>query len=345
MHKIKVGIVGATGYVGMELMRLLFSHPQVSLEIVTSKHAAGQRLDALYPALRGHTSLRFVAPDDPSLKSCDLVFFATPNGTAMFQATELLNEGIRIIDLAADFRLTDSKIWSEWYGMDHVCPDLLGSAVYGLPELNRERIRSANLVANPGCYPTAITLGLLPLLKSDFKWDGAIIADAKSGVSGAGRKAAIGTLYAETGENFHPYAVDGHRHWPEIHQTIQQVIGKSFEFVFVPHLLPMIRGIEASIYVHVQAEIEDLRRYYLDFYQNEHFVDVLDAGFWPETKTVRGANDCRISLARPRGTQMTVVMSVIDNLVKGAAGQAIQNMNLMFNIAETTGLETVALQP
>ncbi len=341
---IKVGIVGGTGYTGVELLRLLVGHPGVSLRVITSRSEAGRAVADLYPNLRGHTDLLFTQPDVDALSRCDLVFFATPNGIAMTQAGALLDAGVRVIDLAADFRIQDIAVWEQWYGMRHASPGLVAEAVYGLPEVNREAIRSARLVANPGCYPTAVTLGYLPLLKTGRVDVEYLVADCKSGVSGAGRGANTAMLMAETGESFKAYAVSGHRHQPEIRQNLAVALGRDVGLTFVPHLLPMIRGIHATLYARVSEEV-DPQSVYQDFYRNEPFVDVMPAGSHPETRSVRGANQCRIAIHRPPGGETLVVLSVIDNLVKGAAGQAVQNMNLMFGIDESEGLRQVALLP
>lgn len=345
MERISVGVVGGTGYAGVELVRLVSGHDRAVLRVLTSRADAGRRVDEVFPNLRGHVDLAFVAPDEARLQDCDVVFFATPNGTAMHEARRLLEAGVRVIDLAADFRLQDAQQWARWYGMEHACPELLGEAVYGLPEINREAIRGARLVANPGCYPTAIILGFLPLLRSGVVELTRLIADAKSGASGAGRKAAIPTLLTETGENFHAYGVGGHRHLPEIRQVLAGVAGTALDLVFVPHLLPMIRGIEATLYAGLGNDRTDLQALYESTYRDEPFVDVMPAGSTPETRSVRGGNQCRIAVSRAPGSDTVIVQSVIDNLVKGAAGQAVQNMNLMFGLPEAIGLEAVSLLP
>lgn len=343
---LAVGVVGGTGYTGVELLRLLVTHPQVELKYVTSRSESGSKVADLFPNLRGFTDVCFTEPEAKTLSECDLVFFATPNGTAMKMVPELVENGVRVIDLAADFRLQDAAVWKQWYGMDHACVDILAEAVYGLPEINRAAIKMARVVANPGCYPTAVTLGLLPLIEHGLVDDQHLIADAKSGVSGAGRGASVATLQAESSENFKAYAVNGHRHLPEIKQTLSRVASHDVGLTFVPHLVPMIRGIEASLYATLKSEPKgDLHLLYMDRYENEAFVDVLPEGVMPETRTVKGANTCRISVFRPQGGDVIVVSSVIDNLVKGAAGQAIQNMNIMFDLDETTGLNQVALLP
>ena len=341
---IKVGIVGGTGYTGVELLRLLARHPEVELRAITSRKEAGMPVADMFPNLRGHVGLKFVEPEAAGLEQCDVVFFATPNGIAMQQARALLDAGVKVIDLAADFRIKDVPVWEQWYKMEHACPDLVAEAVYGLPEINRARIRGARLIANPGCYPTAVQLGFLPLLEAGVVETGFLVADAKSGVSGAGRKAEISTLFAEAADNFKAYAVSGHRHWPEIKQGLEQFAGKPVGFTFVPHLLPLIRGIHATLYAKVSADI-DLQTLFEKRNANEPFVDVLPAGAHPETRSVRGANICRIAVHRPQGSDSVVVLSVIDNLVKGAAGQAVQNMNILFDLAEDTALADIGMLP
>lgn len=342
---IRAGVVGATGYTGVELLRFLAVHPQVELAAVTSRGEAGRRVDELFPNLRGYLDLSFVDPAHAQLDACDLVFFATPNGTAMEMVPDLLEAGVRVIDLAADFRLKDAALWEQWYGVAHACPALLDEAVYGLPELARESIAAARLVANPGCYPTAVTLGFLPLLEGGLVDGSQLIADAKSGVSGAGRKASVPNLLAEAAESLKAYAVGGHRHQPEIRQTLTAVAGGQVGLVFVPHLTPMIRGIHATLFARLVADPGDLQALFVERYAREPFVDVMPPGSHPETRSVRGANTCRIAVHRPQGGETVVVLSVIDNLVKGAAGQAIQNMNIMFGIDERTGIDQPALLP
>lgn len=341
---IKVGIVGGTGYTGVELLRLLALHPRVELRAITSRAEAGRPVAELFESLRGHVDLIFSEPDSARLAECDLVFFATPNGTAMQMVPELLESDTRVIDLAADFRLRDSALWERWYRMPHACPELLQEAVYGLPELNREKICGARLVANPGCYPTASALGLLPLVEAGIVDTSTLLADCKSGVSGAGRGANAAMLMGEVGESFKAYAVPGHRHQPEICQTLGWVSDQPIGLTFVPHLVPMIRGIHATLYGRLTEE-RDLQSLYEQRYRDEPFVDIMPAGSHPETRSVRGSNQCRIAVHRPQGGDTVVVLSVIDNLAKGAAGQAIQNMNLMFGLPETTGLDQVALSP
>jgi N-acetyl-gamma-glutamyl-phosphate reductase len=342
---IKVGIVGGTGYTGAELLRLLAGHPRAELTVITSRAEAGTPVADLFPSLRGHVTASFTAPDAARLNTCEVVFCATPNGTAMQMVPDLLASGVRVIDLAADFRLRSAAEWERWYGMPHACPDYLAEAVYGLPELNRHAVRDARLVANPGCYPTAVQLGLIPLLEQHLVDPSRIIADAKSGVSGAGRKAVTGTLLCEASESLKAYSVAGHRHFPEIRQGLEAVCGQPVGLTFVPHLTPMIRGIHATMYARLHNTALDLQDLYESRYAGEVFVDVLPAGSHPETRSVRGSNHCRISVHRPMGGDEVVVLAVIDNLVKGAAGQAVQNMNIMFGLEEQDGLGGIALLP
>ncbi|HRF64114.1 MAG TPA: N-acetyl-gamma-glutamyl-phosphate reductase [Candidatus Competibacter sp.] len=342
---IKAGIVGGTGYTGVELLRLLAVHPAVELAVITSRGEKGIKVADLFPNLRGRVNLAFVEPDDAVLKECDVVFFATPNGTAMKMVPTLLKAGVKVIDLAADFRLRQLVDWEQWYGMPHACPELLTEAVYGLPEVNRDAIRKARLVANPGCYPTAVQLGFLPLLEAGVIDPESLIADAKSGVSGAGRKAEVGLLLCEASDSFKAYNVPAHRHWPEIRQGLATVAGRPVDLVFVPHLTPMIRGIHATLYATLTDPNVDLQGLFENRYTAEPFVDVLPPQSHPETRGVRGANQCRLAVHRPRNGKTVVVLSVIDNLVKGAAGQAVQNMNLMFGLSESAGLEGIALLP
>lgn len=341
---IKVGVVGGTGYTGVELLRLLCVHPEVELAAITSRGEAGMPVADMFPSLRGQVDLAFVAPQDAWLDQCDVVFFATPNGIAMQQAAELVAAGVRVIDLAADFRIRDVTEWQKWYGMEHASPELVAEAVYGLPEVNRAEIRNARVLANPGCYPTAVQLGFLPLVEAGVVDLETLVADAKSGVSGAGRKAEVRTLFAEAADNFQAYGVAGHRHLPEIRQGLATVAGRPVGLTFVPHLVPMVRGIHATLYARITREV-DLQALFEARYRDEPFVDVLPAGRHPETRSVRASNLCRIAVHRPQGGDVVVVLSVIDNLVKGAAGQAVQNMNIMFGFEERRGLEVVPVSP
>ncbi|MBZ0132222.1 MAG: N-acetyl-gamma-glutamyl-phosphate reductase [Rhodocyclaceae bacterium] len=341
---IKVGIIGGTGYTGVELLRLLAQHPHVELSAITSRSEAGAPVATMFPSLRGRVGLKFDDPREVELRTCDIVFFATPNGIAMEQAGTLLDAGVRVIDLAADFRIKDPSEWEHWYGMRHASPELIAGAVYGLPEVNREQIKSAQLVANPGCYPTAVQLGFLPLVESGLVDTSNLIADAKSGVSGAGRKAEVHTLFAEASDNFKAYGVPGHRHLPEIRQGLSIAAGKSVCLTFVPHLTPMVRGIHATLYARVSRET-DFQALYEERYSREPFVDVLPFASHPDTRSVRAGNMCRIALHRPQAGDTLVILSVIDNLVKGAAGQAVQNMNIMFGLDECAGLTQIPVLP
>ncbi|MFW2055002.1 N-acetyl-gamma-glutamyl-phosphate reductase [Acinetobacter haemolyticus] len=348
---ISVGIVGGTGYTGVELLRLLLRHSQVQVSILTSRTEAGKRVADMFPSLRGHTDLEFSDLDLDQLKKCDVIFFATPHGVAMQHAEELIAAGTKVIDLAADFRLQNLEQFEKWYGMQHTCPEVLQSSAYGLTELNREKIKQAEVIGNPGCYPTTVQLGLAPLIKDQWGLINtqSIIVDAKSGVSGAGRKASLGMIYTENADNFKAYGVAGHRHHPEIVEALENISGQKSQFdqlVFVPHLVPMIRGMLSTIYVDLteQGQQKDLQALYEDFYKDERFVDVMPANSSPETRSVRGANELRIALYRPQPSKLIILVAQ-DNLVKGAAGQAVQNMNLMFGFDEATGLEGIGLLP
>ncbi|MQM30396.1 MAG: N-acetyl-gamma-glutamyl-phosphate reductase [Candidatus Accumulibacter phosphatis] len=341
---IKVGIVGGTGYTGVELLRLLAQHPQVQLIAITSRAEAGTAVSSMFPSLRRRLDLKFADPASADLQSCDVVFFATPNGVAMTQAPALLDAGVRVIDLAADFRIKDVAEWERWYGMSHASPEWVAKAVYGLPEHDRVGISNARLVANPGCYPTAVQLGFMPLVEAGLVDLDQLIADAKSGVSGAGRKAEVGALFSEAADNFKAYGVPGHRHLPEIQQGLSSMAAQPVGLTFVPHLTPMIRGIHATLYARIKSEA-DFQQLFEERYSGEAFVDVLPPGSHPDTRSVRAANVCRIALHRPQQGKVLVVLSVIDNLVKGAAGQAVQNMNIMFGLPETEGLWQLAVLP
>lgn len=343
---INVGLVGGTGYTGVELLRILVQHPEVNLKVVTSRGEDGKPVAQMFPNLRPFTDICFSVPDVKTLCECDLVFFATPHGVAMEMAAELVQAGVRVIDLGADFRIKDTDEWSKWYGMEHTSTDMVEEAVYGLPEVNREQIKTAKLVANPGCYPTASQLGLLPLVEAGIIETDGIIADCKSGVSGAGRQAKIGMLLCETSESFSAYGVPGHRHLPEIKQGLQNANkGNEVGLTFVPHLTPMIRGIHATLYAKLKDTNVDVQALFEERYKDEPFVDVLPAGSHPATRNVKGSNYDQIAIHRPQGGDTLVVLSVIDNLVKGAAGQAVQNMNIMFGFEETLGMTQPAMLP
>jgi len=343
---VKVGIVGGTGYTGVELLRLLANHPQARVEVITSRSEEGIPVADMYPNLRGHHDIAFTVPDVDRLAACDVVFFATPHGVAMSMAPELIERGVRVIDLGADFRIKDIELWEKWYNLKHTCPDLVAKAVYGLPELNRDQIKGAELIGCAGCYPTAVQLGYLPLLESKLVDHRRLIADCKSGASGAGRGASVGTLLCEASESVKAYGVPGHRHLPEIRQGLSGIAERPVGLTFSPHLMPMIRGIHATLYSVLKDPVgPDLQALFEERYRNEPFVDVMPAGSHPETRSVKGSNMCRISVHQPQGEDVVVVLSVIDNLVKGASGQAIQIMNLMFDLPERAGLEQVALMP
>jgi N-acetyl-gamma-glutamyl-phosphate reductase len=341
---IKVGIVGGTGYTGVELLRLLAQHSEVEIAVITSRKEAGMPVADMFPSLRGRVALKFSDPTESSLERCDVVFFATPNGIAMNDAKRLIDAGVRVIDLAADFRIKDVAVWEKWYGMTHASPELVAEAVYGLPETHRDRIRKARIVANPGCYPTAVQLGFLPLVEAGVADLDHLIADAKSGVSGAGRKAEVHSLFSEASDNFKAYGVPGHRHLPEIRQGLAWAAGREVGLTFVAHLTPMIRGIHATLYAKLTKDV-DLQQIYEQRFQDEPFVDVMPSGSHPETRSVRACNVCRVAVHRPQGGNTAVILAVEDNLVKGAAGQAVQNMNIMFGIPETTGLTQIAVLP
>jgi N-acetyl-gamma-glutamyl-phosphate reductase len=345
MNKTRIGIVGGTGYTGAELLRILAQHPRAQVSVLTSRQEAGKRADALFPQLRGFTNLEFVTPSLGLLSQCEAVFFATPHGTAMQLAPALVAQGVKVVDLSADFRLKDVTEFKRWYQLEHAAPELLAEAVYGLPEINREQIRVARLVAAPGCYPTAVQLGLLPLLEVDAIEPAGLIADCKSGVSGAGREAKIGSLFCEAADSFKAYAVPGHRHWPEITQGLNVASARPVSLTFVPHLTPMIRGIHATLYARLKGPTRDLQALFESRYQGEPCVDVLPAGDHPETRSVRGVNMCRIAVHRSPTADTVIVLSVIDNLVKGASGQAVQCLNLMMGWDETLGLSAPALTP
>lgn len=343
-RRLRIGIVGGTGYTGVELLRLLAAHPNADLKAITSRKEAGMPVAEMFPSLRGRVGIAFSDPASAGLADCDVVFFATPHGVAMDAAPALLEAGVRLIDLAADFRLRDPAEFERWYKMPHACPGLLEEAVYGLPEVNREAIRRARIIGLPGCYPTSVQLGYKPLLAAGLVDPLHLIADCKSGVSGAGRKAEVGTLYSEASDSLKAYGVSGHRHHPEIVQGLRRVCGGDVGLVFTPHLTPMIRGIHSTLYARITKEA-DFQQVFEDHYRGEPFVDVMPAGSMPDTRSVRGANTCRIAVHRPQGGDTLTVLSVIDNLVKGAAGQAVQNMNLMFDLPEDAGLTQIALLP
>jgi N-acetyl-gamma-glutamyl-phosphate reductase len=344
---IKVGIVGGTGYTGVELLRILSTHPQVELTAITSRKEDGMPVADMFPSLRGRVNLAFSAPDKARLTECDVVFFATPHGVAMAQTPELVAAGVKVIDLAADFRLQDTVAFEKWYKMPHSCPDLLKEAAYGLVELNRDAIRKARIVGNPGCYPTTMQLGLAPLLAAGVIDASHLIADCKSGVSGAGRKAEVATLFSEASDNFKAYGVSGHRHSPETLERLRLLTKDKVGLLFTPHLVPMIRGMHSTLYARLTKDIDNaaLQALFENAYADEPFVDVMPFGSHPETRSTRASNMLRIALHRPNDGDTVVILVVQDNLVKGASGQAVQCMNLMFGLDETTGLMHVPILP
>lgn len=343
---IKVGIVGGTGYTGVELLRILANHPEVELAVITSRGDEGVPVADMFPSLRGYVHVKFTAPDTQALSACDVVFFATPHAVAMHSMAELLENDVRVIDLSADFRVKDIPLWEKWYGCQHVCPEWVEKAVYGLPEVNREQIRTAKLVAAAGCYPTSVQLGFLPLLEQGLVDVDGLIANAASGVSGAGKSAKIDNIFAEVNDSYKAYGVSGHRHLPEIEQGLQLMAKQPVNLTFVPHLVPMTRGIHSTLYAKLKvSDAIDLQSLYEKRYANEPFVDVLPKGMLPQTRSVKGSNHCRIAIERPQGRDTVVVMAVIDNLVKGASGQAVQCMNIMLGFDESLGLHILPLSP
>jgi N-acetyl-gamma-glutamyl-phosphate reductase len=342
---VKVGIVGGTGYTGAELLRLLVGHPNANVTVITSRSEKGVPVAQLYPNLRGLVDLAFSEPDIDSLSGCDLVFFATPHGVAQNTVPAILATGTKVIDLSADFRIRDIAIWEHWYGQAHGAADLVPRAVYGLPEYNRKAIQDADLVACPGCYPTSVQLGLMPLLQAGCIDPTDLIANSASGVSGAGRQASIANLHTEVSDSFKAYAASGHRHLPEIEQGLSDMAGMDVNLTFVPHLLPINRGIHSTIYANLTDTAVDVQALFEQCYADEPFVDVLPAGSHPDTRSVRGSNYCRIAVHRPGNGNKVVVLVVEDNLTKGASGQAIQCMNLMFQLPETAGLSMPGMVP
>jgi len=342
---IKVGIIGGSGYTGIELLRIIHQHPNAEVHAITSRALEGRKISEVFPNMHGITELTYLLPDDQTLFECDIVFFATPHGVAMNNAALFLEKNIKVVDLGADFRISNASIWSDWYKMGHTQASLLNEAVYGQPEINRSTIKKARLIANPGCYPTAVQLALKPLIANKLVDLSNIIADCKSGVSGAGRGANQAALLCEAGESFKAYAVSGHRHYPEIKQELEATAGAKVGLTFIPHLVPMIRGIFATIYVDLIDQNTNIRPYYEKVYSSERFVKILSDGEYPETRSVKSSNYCQISWQKIPNSNKLVVMSAIDNLVKGASGQAIQNMNIMFGFDEALGLNQIGMLP
>jgi len=345
---LKIAIVGASGYTGLELIRILHCHPEVAVTCLTSEQSAGKRISEVFPTLRGRCELVLENLEPARVaEKADIIFTALPHKAAMEVVPTFLELGKKVIDLSADYRLSDPAVYGQWYE-PHLNPANLKKAVYGLPEIRRNKIRVAKLVANPGCYPTSIILGLAPLLKKGVIDLSSIIADSASGVTGAGRSAKVDSLYCEVNEGYKAYGVGGvHRHTPEIEQELSLLAGEPLKITFTPHLAPMDRGILSTIYATPSTPVsnEMLAELYLDFYESEPFVRVLTNGNLPSTAFVRGSNFCDIApLVDPR-TGRIIIISAIDNLVKGASGQAVQNMNLLCDFPETAGLEGLALFP
>ena len=355
-NQISVGIVGGTGYTGVELLRILSRHPLAIVKYLTSRSEAGKSVSEIFPSLRGVYDLAFCDMTDETMammaRDCDVVFFATPHGVAMAHTPALVAQGVKVIDLGADFRLQSLNEFEQWYGMAHTCPDILKDSVYGLTEVTRAKVAAAKVIANPGCYPTTAILGLKPIIDTENRQqqalvDGRIIIDAKSGISGAGRQGKLAISYAETADNFSAYGVAGHRHSPEIAQGVQAVLGADFDHQirFVPHLVPMIRGMFSTIHVplsHAGKQV-DWQAAFESVYADEYFIDVLPKGVLPDTRSVKASNKLRIAIHQQ--ADMLTVLVVQDNLVKGAAGQAVQNMNVMFGFDETIGLTLVPITP
>lgn len=341
---MRVGILGATGYTGHELVRLLKNHPQAEVVYLGSSSSAGQAYSETYPQFDQAAGQ---LADEKVPDGIDVLFCALPHGLTASRTQGFLDRGIKVIDLGADFRLHSAAIYEKWYKLEHPAPELLPRAVYGLPEFYREALRQTEIVANPGCYPTATLLALVPLLKAGLLKEGSIIVDAKSGVSGAGRGANLGTHFSEITENFKPYGVAEHRHTPEIEQELSQAAGTDVIVNFTPHLVPMIRGILATIYADVKEGVEegDLRGAWRAQYEQEAFVHLLRQGTWPQTKFALGSNHAFLQLTLDQRTGRAIIASAIDNLVKGASGQAIQNMNILFGLPEDTGLKGTGLWP
>ncbi|PNP98003.1 N-acetyl-gamma-glutamyl-phosphate reductase [Moraxella sp. RCAD0137] len=355
-NQISVGIIGGTGYTGVELLRILSRHPLVIVKYLTSRSEAGKSVSEIFPSLRGVCDLAFCDMTDETMammaRDCDVVFFATPHGVAMAHTPALVEQGVKVIDLGADFRLQSLDEFEQWYGMAHTCPDILKDSVYGLTEVTRAKVATAKVIANPGCYPTTAILGLKPIIDTENMQqqalvDGRIIIDAKSGISGAGRQGKLAISYAETADNFSAYGVVGHRHSPEIAQGVQAVLGADFDhrIRFVPHLVPMIRGMFSTIHVPLShaGEQVDWQAAFESVYADEYFIDVLPKGVLPDTRSVKASNKLRIAIHQQ--ADMLTVLVVQDNLVKGAAGQAVQNMNVMFGFDETIGLTLVPITP
>jgi len=343
----RVGVIGATGYTGLELVRLLLRHPKIKLTALTSERYVGQPIWKVFPSVMEETDLVCQALEvEPLFQACDFLFTALPHKTAMEVVPGLIQRGLKVVDLSADFRLADPEVYEEWYET-HTAPALLQDAVYGIPELHREEIKRASLVANPGCYPTSVILALAPALKNKLIDHRTIIADSKSGVSGAGRSAVLSSLFAEVSENFKAYKVTEHRHTPEMEQELSRLAGQKVVITFTPHLVPMKRGILSTIYASLTKPLseDEILDIYRDFYAKEKFVRLHPSDLLPSTADVFGSNYCDIGLKVDKRNNRLILLSAIDNLVKGASGQAIQNMNLMLGLDESLALEIVPIYP
>ena len=344
---IKVGIAGASGYTGLELIRLLANHPEVELSVLTSETYKEKSIADVFPSLNGIININLQSLDVEILKSCDVIFLALPHTIGMDILPELLKSNCKVIDLSADYRLKNADTYSEWYSLTHTHPEFLSQVIYGLPELNREKIKSAQGVANPGCYPTSVILAIAPLLKTDWVDLESIVSDSKSGVSGAGRTTSITSQFSEANEGVTPYGLASHRHTPEIEQELSNLVGKPIKISFSPHLIPMSRGMLSTIYINLNHKLKDenLIEHYENFYSDELFVRVLDKGKFASTHFVSGSNFCDIGIKVDSRVNRLIITSAIDNLIKGASGQAIQNMNIMLGFGEATGLRSPGMFP
>lgn len=345
---IKAGIVGATGYTGVELVRVLSRHPNVELVSLTSQTYSGQKFDSVFPGSAGFTDLILEPQDAAELASrCDIIFTALPHGVSMEVVQEITSRGKKVVDLGADYRFDRVDVYEQWYKVEHKTPELAQRSVYGLPEIHRDEVRGAEVVGNPGCYPTSIILGMAPLLRNGLVDISTIIADSKSGVSGGGRGLNLAFHYSECNENFKAYNIGGHRHTPEIEQELGRLAGTDLTISFTPHLVPMTRGILSTVYSTLTKAVstEELLELYQEFYSNEYFVRIHPKGQYPQTKWVYGSNFCDIGLTVDPRTNRVVVVSAIDNLIKGASGQAVQNMNVLFDLNDNTGLDFAPVFP
>jgi N-acetyl-gamma-glutamyl-phosphate reductase len=343
----KVSIAGATGYTGIELIRLLVKHPEVEIVTLTAESHAGKNITEVVPSLKGWVDQTLVKLSPELAEKCDVLFLALPHTTSMQHVPELMKSNCKIVDLSADYRLHDAKVYGDWYKTPHLNPEIIKQAVYGLPELHRDKIKQAQLVANPGCYPTSAVLALAPLIKENWVDTQTIIIDSKSGVSGAGRKLRQSTHFCEANESVTAYGLGEHRHTPEIEQELSQLLGSELTVSFSPHLMPMTRGMLSTAYVNLKKKVsrDELHSLFAKFYKNERFVRMIDAGQYANTAHVAGSNFCDIGVQVDTRNQRAIVTSAIDNLMKGASSQAIQNMNLMLGLDEATGLDAPPLFP